>query len=361
MTIHTGAPGRTVQDHPLRRRVLGAVTALAAAVSAQLVATAPAATAAEDPLCTTSTSSSSWYSGPSASRRYDALTSKATSRPIPEGLLDGRYVPQGMAAVANWDGTSEEILLISAYKDANGNKDPDGDNGDRVASNASAIFGVVATGPRAGTGLGRMLIATGHVGGLAVYRGYVYVGTEKTIRAYPLSTVRGALEGRDTSSVYGPRSVYQASYTVGFLGSGDGNLWAGRFSETENTKLNRYALRSQATGTLSYVSQYFAPKKTQGVAVTSNRVFFSTSYGRNDRGNIWVMPRGVQTRTDANSYCFRAPSMNEGVTTLGGRLWINYESGAYTYTHASDDPRNIVKRVHSASLSSVTALLGQAD
>jgi hypothetical protein len=335
-----------------RRRVIGAVTAVAALVTAQLTVTAPAAMADDDPLCYTATNSSAWYDGPSASKIYDARTSLATSRKIPDGLIDDRYVPQGLAALSNWNGTGEDILLISAYEDENGNKVPDG---------PSAIFGVVASGSRANTGLGRMLISSGHVGGIAVYKGFVYVGTEKTIRAYPVREVKRSLDGPNNNTVHAAKSVYDASYTVGFLGSGGGHLWAGRFSETETTKLNRYGQLNNDTGELRYQTQFFAPKKTQGVAVTADHVIFSTSYGRNNRSNIWVMPRGATSRTDANSYCFRAPSMTEGVTLLNGRVWINYESKAYTYNWEADKPRNRIGRVHSATISSVTGLMGQAD
>lgn len=347
------------------KRLVGLLGALAMIGAAQ-VAMAPAAQADSDsdPYCyTTRSTKDPSYRGPSASRVYDWVNTSAQTTArfapgvnIPAGLITGRYVPQGLASWANWNGTSEDLLLIAAYHDGDGNSDPDG---------SSAVFGVVASGPRTGTGLGRMLVAKGHVGGLAVYGGWLYVGSESSIRGYRLSTVRSALAGADSSYVY-PRAYNRvSSYRVGFMGTGDGHLWAGEFSETSSTHLNGYVQTNRSAGTLAYQSatQAYAPKKTQGVAVTSGYVIFSTSYGRNDRGNLWIFRRGQHSATDANSYCFRAPSMNQGVTVLNGRLHLGFESGAYTYNRGLDDPDNPITRVHSAALSNVTSLYsgGPAD
>ena len=326
-----------------------------------LVATTSAARADadDDPLCyTTQSTTDPFYAGTSASRVYDWVnTGSQTDRrfekgpAIPAGLYDDRYVPQGIAAWSNWNGTGEDIILISAYHDGDGDKTPDG---------ASAVFGVVASGSRAGTGLGRMLIANGHVGGLGVYKGWLYVGSESEIRGYRLSTVRDALEGANTSTVYARAYNRASSYVVGFMGTGDGHLWAGDFDETSSRHLNGYVQTNGSTGEIAYVSstQVYAPKKTQGVTVTSTHVIFSTSYTRGDRGNIWVMPRNQDSLSDGNSYCFRAPSMNQGLTVLNGKLYVGFESAAYTYTKDPGDlPRNIIDHLHTATLGDVTGLL----
>ena len=343
------------------RRTLGFLSALAMLGAVQLVA-APAAHADDDndPYCYTNTSTKKpLYRGPSASRIYDwinpSIQVSARFSPgvdIPVGLLGGRYVPQGLASWSNWNGRGEDLLLISAYHDGNGNKDPDG---------SSAVFGVVANGSRAGTGLGRMLIANGHVGGVAVYGGWLYVGSESTIRGYRLSTLRNALAGANPKKQEPAAYNRPSSFRVSYLGTGDGHLWAGTFSENSPTHLNGYVQTSRSAGTLAFRSgtQVYAPKKTQGVAVTAGHVIFSTSYGRNDRGNIWIFRRGQQNATDRNSYCFRAPSMNQGVTVLNGRLHLGFESGAYTYNHGWDDPDNPITRLHSARLSLVTSLFSE--
>src|SRR6185312_4753929 len=118
------------------RRMSMAVAALLLSGVAAVVSAQPAA-AAEDPMCRTTQGSKPWYPGPSASATYDSTFHSSVA--IPAGLLSGRYVPQGLAYWNNWNGTSEDILLISAYHDGNGDKTPDG---------SSAIFGVVLSGAR---------------------------------------------------------------------------------------------------------------------------------------------------------------------------------------------------------------------
>lgn len=69
------------------------------------------------------------YRGPSASRVYDWVSTSAQTTPrfspgvnIPAGLLDNRYVPEGLVSWSNWNGKGEDLLLISAYPDGNGDK-----------------------------------------------------------------------------------------------------------------------------------------------------------------------------------------------------------------------------------------------
>ena len=113
-------------------RLRTTATAVAVATIAALVGVAaPQAASAEDAMCRTTQGSNPFYPGPSASTTYDALFHQSV--PIPAGLLDGHYVPQGLAYWNNWNGTTEDVLLISAYKDGS----------------PSGIWGVVLSGSRA--------------------------------------------------------------------------------------------------------------------------------------------------------------------------------------------------------------------
>jgi hypothetical protein len=90
------------------------------------------------------------------------------------------------------------------------------------------------------------------------------------------------------------------------------------------------------------------PKKTQGLLVLPNYFVFSTSFGRTNRSNIYVVKRGYSSLAtsynNGNLRCVRAPTMSEGVASTGGQIYQLFESGADCYRHhepdsgSSDDP-----------------------
>ncbi|GGL44730.1 hypothetical protein GCM10012283_29150 [Phycicoccus endophyticus] len=325
--------------------------ALAATTLGGLVAVAaPQAAFAEDAMCRTTRGDSDFYPGPSASATYDSTFHNSVE--VPAGLLEGRYVPQGLAYWNNWNGTSEDILLISAYHDGNGNKDPDG---------PSAIFGVVLSGDRRGTGLGRMLIPTTHAGGIAMAGGYVYVGGEGRVRYWSAKVVRNHLKGANSSSTVTPKDSHGVRGKASFLGRQGGSVWIGDFDSDSHQHMWRYKPRDD--GSLRYTdTKRWVPRKTQGMAVIGKKFVFGTSEGRSDRSNVWVRPTSLTTDiTDGTSFCMRAPSMIEGLAygTSNGNahLWAVYESGSYTYR----DSVNPIKNIHWADGSTLAGLYGKAD
>lgn len=317
------------------------------------VATAGPA-AAEDALCRTTTGSSDFYPGPSASATYDSTFHNSVA--IPKGLLDGHYVPQGLAYWNNWRGTSEDVLLISAYHDGNGNKVMDG---------PSAIFGVVLSGPNRGKSLGRMLIPQTHAGGIAIVGGYVYVSSNGGVKYWSASTVRSVLRAANNSHTYSAKGYYNVRGKASFLGVQGGTLWTGDFDETSHQHMWQY--RPRSNGSLSYTGQKrWVPRKTQGMTVVGSKFVFATSAGRNDRGNVWVRPTSATGDiTDGSSFCMRAPSMIEGLaygSSNGNRhVWALFESGAYTYNKGFDDPRNPIRNIHWANGSTLAGLYGHSD
>ena len=328
-------------------RLRATATGVAVATIAALVGVAaPQAASAEDAMCRTAQGSNDFYPGPSASTTYDSLFKQSV--PIPAGLLDGHYIPQGLAYWNNWNGTTEDILLISAYKDGS----------------PSGIWGVVLSGTRRGDSLGRILVPEGHVGGLAIAGGRVFHSSGGGVRGLSASTVRSVLAGANTNTVY-YGAFKDTAGKASFLGTQGSYLWTGDFSTDSPQSMWQYRISS--TGEPIYTGvKRTVPKKTQGMATVGNRFVFGTSYGRNDRSNIWV--RSTATTggiTDSNSFCMRAPSMIEGLargnSNGNDHVWALFESGAYEYNKGLDDPDNPIKHIHYASASALAALYGQSD
>jgi glutamine cyclotransferase len=118
-----------------------------------------------------------------------------------------------------------------------------------------------------------------------------------------------------------------------------------------------YEYKIADDGTLTTVAgAWEIPTKTQGLTVTANHFIYSTSYGRGNRSNIYVVKRGQKDLDAAALSCFRAPSMTEGITELNGTAYLVYESGSYLY--ASDPATlNVISRMHKATISSLTSLV----
>ncbi|MEV5535232.1 hypothetical protein AB0L13_00120 [Saccharopolyspora shandongensis] len=269
-----------------------------------------------------------FYKGKSAGLVYD--TKFRAGAPIP-GL--GAYVPQGIAVLENWDGSGRPIFLISEY--ANDGK-------------SARIYGLDTTGRE----IGYVQIAGSHVGGIAVARGWVFVsgradGTMHTIRKYKASDLVAALkrnDGKPFKQNGTARSVKGAS----FLTSYNGTLFAGTFDGKKKSSMQSYYVA--ADGKLTEVESYEVPRKTQGVMITRDHFIFSTSYGRQNRSNIYVVDAFAK-KIEPSAKCFSAPSMSEGMTTFGGYAVLLYESGSDEY--AKPKPRNVIKHLHVANIATL--------
>ena len=121
-------------------------------------------------------------------------------------------------------------------------------------------------------------------------------------------------------------------------------LFAGRFDGNGRDVMYRYRINA-GTGALTTISGAVeVPMKTQGLAVTPGRYVFSTSLGRHNRSNIYVTRKGHADLDNARPWCFRAPSLTEGITvSQTGRVYVAYESGSARYR---DSARNPISHLH---------------
>ena len=126
----------------LRTQALRVGAALALTIAGMGAASVPAV--AEDAVCATGGGyADPFYPGPGSSSPYDGTF--ANGAPINASLIDGDYVPQGLAWWPNWNGTGTSALLITAYHDPDHDKVPD---------RTSAIFGLEMNGASYVRGLG---------------------------------------------------------------------------------------------------------------------------------------------------------------------------------------------------------------
>lgn len=257
------------------------------------------------------------------------------SHALSQATLDA-YVPQGLTTWNNYYGPGHDLLLMSAYNGA-------GD--DRRA----ILQGI---DQRDGSLTHRVVINTGHAGGVAVHGGYVYVSgsNNDVVRKYDAQAVAsrlrtgsgGALDGTVAGNVYGSS----------FLAVHDGTLFAGKFNNQGRDKMGRYPIRADGNLADRTGAWIEVPTKTQGLAVSDSHFVYSTSEGRNNRSNLYVVARGYGDLDVADREgklrCFRAPTMTEGITFSAGKAYLVYESGAAKYAEDDDKPDRIIKRLHVA-------------
>lgn len=313
--------------------------AIAAMSGALIIGTATTASAqdaeaeADEAITCVSTAGAddAFYDGESASYVYDEKFGPGPAIPRLK-----THIPQGAAAWKNWDGNGKDLLLVTSYQDGED----------------AYLIGI---DPKSGKHIGTVAIAESHVGGVAVSNGWAFVqgrdsGNWDTIRKYKLSELKTKMKqgGVPYLKQKGTaRNVYGAS----FLSSYGDYLYAGKFNDGDRDKMYRYKVGSD--GSLETQQAYEVPKKTQGLMVTKDHFIYSTSYGNDNRSNLYVVDRGATDIDRDSTWCFRAPSMAEGIAQYDGNAYLVFESGADKYVQ--ENPRNVIKGMHKAKTAELTS------
>jgi hypothetical protein len=205
---------------------------------------------------------------------------------------------------------------------------------------------------KSGKKIGAAKIAYSHVGGIAVFEklGWAFVSDDRPfeVRRYSLKKLADAIRTSDTLDTEGPdQPVINSSFLTSHEPTN--TLWAGEFKGSREVgfpHMRAYKV-DKATGDLTPESRvYEVPPKTQGVVVTKDFFIYSTSLGRNNRSNLYVVRRGKgETDLDkARLFCFRSPSAGK------------YNPRPTPTDPRPDRPRNIISNLHSAKLASLEEL-----
>ena len=291
--------------------VLAALSVAAALSSSSAVAVDPAFRCLNDD--TADSGATPWFDS-----NYDPSWSLSRS------MLDV-HIPQGLGTWSDYYGAGRDLLVMTAY----------GQFGGRAR-----LSGI---DPATGIKTHYVNIQGGHAGGVAVVGDWVYVSGPddalgKTIYRYRASNVADAFAGR-TSPAFLDGAVAGHVTANSFVAADGNGLFIGSFNPNGLGSMARYSL--QADGDLGARSSFIeVPKKTQGLHVLANYFVFSTSEGRNNRSNIYVVRRGYSSLqgayTDRSLRCVRIPTMSEGVTGSDGVLYQLFESGADCYANDED-------------------------
>ena len=238
-------------------------------------------------------------------------------------LLD-RHIPQGLTTWRSYYGAGNDLLVYTAYSQSDGR---------------ARIQGI---DPRDGskTNFAQLQVGT-HAGGVAIVGRWAFVpgANPGGVRRYSLSRLADIFANGPSSDALA--GAYAGDVVgTGFMTQAGNTIYAGTFNEHGLGVMRTYSV--DANGDLHRTSGNIeVPKKTQGLLVLPNYFVFSTSYGRTNRSNIYVVKRGYSSLAtsynNGNLRCVRAPTMSEGVALTGDRIYQLFESGADCYRHHEDD------------------------
>lgn len=232
---------------------------------------------------------------------------------------DTNWVPQGMA----YDATGDYLYVSMYHRDAL--------EVPRVVVYRRSNSAWVKTIELAG------VPKTGHVGGLAIGRGNLYVADSTggaRIYRIPIDRVRAVPAGARRAVSYAARytlsSLSRASY-VDYYG---GNLFVGDFY---SNVMRRYPTSSAGYVTTTPNASYGTPTIVQGVQVTSGHFVFSRSWGRDNLSKVTTQVRSTGARSSHNTL-----PMMEGVVwapasagSTVNRLYSVFESTSREYADSN--------------------------
>lgn len=214
------------------------------------------------------------------------------------------WVPQGLTKL-------DESTLIISYYDA------------FETSNSIVALMDRATGNWLRT---YQLDIKGHVGGLAMTSGHLWVANGGRLYRYPRSQLSRA-SGTSLSSTYS-RPVAAASYAY----AQNDAIWVGQFNSTARDSMYRYTVDGSGNLSSTYDQRVSTPSKVQGVIVTTTRIVWSQSEGRDNDSQLIFWPRGTTYNGSSTiGNWLTAPNMSEGMVIAGGEIQVIYESCSDKY------------------------------
>jgi hypothetical protein len=179
----------------------------------------------------------------------------------------------------------------------------------------------------------------GHVGGLAMSDGNLWVASSGTVSRISKPHLARAADG-GRLPVDSKHKLAATSFAT-FDGA---NLWVGKYQADAGTPryAYRYPLGAGELPAKAYDRKVAIPTSVQGMAISGDRVVLSRSGGHGIDADSSIEVRSLAKPNGGPSRVITAPNMSEGIVFGNGKVHVLYESGAKKYAGA--DYR--VKTVH---------------
>jgi hypothetical protein len=142
---------------------------------------------------------------------------------------------------------------------------------------------------------------TGHVGGLTIGRGSLYVADSTggaRIYRIPIGRIRAVPAGTRQPVSYAARYTLNNLARASYLDYSGGSLFVGDFY---SNVMRRYPTSSAGYVTVAPNASYGTPTIVQGVQVTGNHFVFSRSWGRDQLSKVTTQVRSTGARSSHNT------------------------------------------------------------
>lgn len=171
---------------------------------------------------------------------------------------------------------------------------------------------------------------TGHVGGIAMTSGYLWVADGSRMRRYPRSQLSRSGGTPLTATASYPVAASSYAYAEGET------LWVGHFNADARDYMYSYPVTGGALGS-TWSQRVYTPSRVQGVIVTGTRIVWSQSYGRDNDSQLIYWPRGTAYNgSSAIGRWLVAPNMSQGLVVAGARIQVIFESCSSAYDGTVD-------------------------
>lgn len=171
---------------------------------------------------------------------------------------------------------------------------------------------------------------TGHAQALAVSTNYLWLATTGRMVRYSLADVARTSDGATL-----PENADFVLKAHSFVEVTGNRMYVGSFHTDTTGTAYRYTLNA-AEEPVYDDHTFTVPSRVQGMAITPAHFVWSRSYGRDADSELTVDPRD-----GAISRRVVAPNMSEDLATVGGELYVVYESGARKYGDADYKVRTV--------------------
>lgn len=187
----------------------------------------------------------------------------------------------------------------------------------------------------------------GHGSGVTVSKNHIWLASTGSKKGNVFKfKINDLVKAKNGGKLVATKSykLKAASYTTYY----DNKLWVGKYANGSSGLCSpnknggviySYKLNSKEDiVSTTPTSTWKTPDRVQGAAITSNRIIYSQSCGRNNNSTLYSYTKGSKGK---QVFRITAPPMTEEIAIAKNKLYVNFESGAKEYRNGKKPLYNV--------------------